>query len=136
MKIKKILALTLSMMLMFSIIAVPLHAYGITPYWVNTSCVRIAHQYNNGKAECSVRIEGYTGTDKIDNVNITLSKVVGNYLIEIKSWSGLSADGDTFRFYDEASGVSRGSTYRLEVSADVHRNGIVEPIEAHGDITY
>lgn len=136
MKIKRILALVLSMMLMLSIIAIPAHASDIVPYWDNTDTVTIAHGYVSGKAACSVTIFAFDGTDKIDNVTITLSKVVGNDLIEIKTWTGLSAKGDTFQFYGEAEGVTSGSKYRLAVTADVHRNGTVESLDEYSERVY
>ena len=124
------------MMLLLSVITVSVCASDITPYWDNTETVRIAHGYASGKAACSVTIFAFDGTDKIDNVTITLSKVVGNSLIEIESWSGLSASGDTFRFYGEASGVTSGSKYRLAVTADVHRNGTVESLDEYNERVY
>ena len=136
MKIKRIPALFLSMMLMFSIVAAPVCASDVVPYWDNTSSVIIAHMGESGKASCSVTIYAFDGTDKIDNVTITLSKVVGDDLIEIKTWTGLSAEGDTFRFYGEASGVVSGSKYRLAVKADVHRNGTVESLDQYGERVY
>lgn len=136
MKIKRIPALFLSMMLMFSIVAAPVCASDVVPYWDNTSSVIIAHMGESGKAKCSVTIYAFDGTDKIDNVTITLSKVVGDDLIEIKTWTGLSAEGDTFRFYGEASGVVSGSKYRLAVKADVHRNGTVESLDEYGERVY
>ena len=136
MKIKKILALVLSMMLMLSIIVTPAYASDIAPYWDNTDTVRIVHGYVSGKAACAVTIFAFDGTDKIDNVTITLSKVVGDDLIEIKTWTGLSAKGDTFHFYGEAEGVTSGSKYRLAVKADVHRNGRVESLDQYGERIY
>lgn len=136
MKIKKILALVLSMMLMLSVIAVRVCASDIVPYWDNTSSVTIVHGYVSGKATCSVTIDAYSGTDKIDNVTITLSEVVGDNLIEVKSWSGLSVNDDIFHFYGEASGVSGGNKYRLTVKADVHRNGTVESLDEYSERVY
>ena len=136
MKIKRILALVLSMMLMLSIVAAPVSASGIVPYWNNTKTVTIVHMYDSGKALCSVTINAFADADKIDNVTITLSKVVGDDLIEIKTWTDLSAKGDTFRFYGEAEGVTSGSKYRLAVKADVHRNGTVESLDEYGERIY
>ena len=136
MKIKKIIAIVLSMMLMLSVIMVPAYASDIVPYWSNTSAVTLVHGYVSGKAACSVTIAGMSGTTKIDNVSITLYKVNRNRLIEIESWTGLSDVGDTFSFYGEASGVETGSKYRLTVKADVHRNGTVESLNESSERTY
>ena len=136
MKIKKIIAIVLSMMLMLSVIMVPAYASDIVPYWSNTSAVTLVLGYVSGKAACSVTIEGMSGTTKIDNVSITLYKVNRNRLIEIESWTGLSDVGDTFSFYGEASGVETGSKYRLTVKADVHRNGTVESLNESSERTY
>lgn len=136
MKIKKIIAIVLSMMLMLSVIMVPTYASDIVPYWSNTSAVTLVHGYVSGKAACSVTIEGMSGTTKIDNVSITLYKVNRNRLIEIENWTGLSDVGDTFSFYGEASGVETGSKYRLTVKADVHRNGTVESLNESSERTY
>ena len=136
MKIKKIIAIVLSMMLMLSVIMVPAYASDIVPYWSNTSAVTLVHGYVSGKAACFVTIEGMSGTTKIDNVSITLYKVNRNRLIEIESWTGLSDVGDTFSFYGEASGVETGSKYRLTVKADVYRNGTVESLNESSERTY
>ena len=136
MKIKKIIAIVLSMMLMLSVIMVPAYASDIVPYWSNTSEVTLVHGYVSGKAACSVTIEGMSGTTKIDNVSITSYKVNRNRLIEIERWTGLSDVGDTFSFYGEASGVETGSKYRLTVKADVHRNGTVESLNESSERTY
>jgi len=139
MKTQKLLALTLSMLFILSIVAVPVCAAvapSLSPLWENTFQVWLAHQRIDGYACCSVIIEGFTGTDKIDNVNITLSLVTGANLVEIASWEGLSAIGDTFEFYDEIPNVPGGQVYRLNVTADVHKDGYVESLDQYSDIRY
>ena len=139
MKNKKLLALALSLMLMLSVIAVPVCAAvspTISPLWDNTAMVQISHQRIDGYACCNIEIKGLSGTTKIDNVNITLSRVSGSQLIEVATWDNLSDTGDTFDFYEEVANVPGGYTYRLSFTADVHRNGTVESLDQFSDRYY
>ena len=139
MKNKKLLVLTFSLMFMLSVIAVPVCAAvapTISPLWDNTAMVQISHQRIDGYACCDIEIRGFSGTNKIDNVNITLSRVSGSRLIEVATWEDLSATGNTFHFYDEVPNVPGGYTYRLSFTADVHRNGTVESLDQFADKFY
>ena len=139
MKNKKLLVLALSLIFMLSVIALPICAAAdptISPLWDNTAMVQISHQRIDGYACCDIEIQGFSGTTKIDNVNITLSRVSGSQLIEVATWEDLSATGDTFDFYDEVANVPGGYTYRLSFTADVHRNGTVESLDQFSDRYY
>ena len=139
MKNKKLLVLTFSLMFMLSVIALPICAAAdptISPLWDNTAMVQISHQRIDGYACCDIEIQGFSGTTKIDNVNITLSRVSGSQLIEVATWDDLSDTGDTFHFYDEVANVPGGYTYRLSFTADVHRNGTVESLDHFSDRYY
>ena len=139
MKNKKLLVLALSSIFMLRVIALPICAAAsptISPLWDNTAMVQISHQRIDGYGCCDIEIRGFTGTTKIDNVNITLSRVSGSKLIEVASWEDLSATGDTFDFYEEVANVPGGYTYRLSFTADVHRNGTVESLDQFSDRYY
>ena len=139
MKNKKLLVLALSLIFMLSVIALPICAAAdptISPLWDNTDMVQISHQRIDGYACCDIEIQGFSGTTKIDNVNITLSRVSGSQLIEVATWDDLSDTGDTFDFYDEVANVPGGYTYRLSFTADVHRNGTVESLDQFSDRYY
>ncbi|MDD6266254.1 MAG: hypothetical protein PUB34_08170 [Clostridia bacterium] len=133
---ERLICSLLAVIILMSTLVYTAFASDIMPLWDNTYSVSITHGLVDGKACCNVEIIGYTGTSKIDNVTITLYKKVGNALILIEEWENLSATGSKFRFYDEVDGVASGYTYRLTVTADVHRNGTVENIDTYGDSAY
>lgn len=136
MKNKRIFCALIAVVILLNVLACTIFADDIMPLWDNTRSVHITHGLVDGKACCSVNIYGYSGTSKIDNVTITLYKKVGKALILIEEWENLSATGSKFSFYDEVAGVASGYTYRLTVTADVHRNGTVENIDTYGDTAY
>ncbi|MBQ8551907.1 MAG: hypothetical protein IJ428_03730 [Clostridia bacterium] len=96
----------------------------------------MSHDNVDGYACCYVYIKAYEGTDKIDNVNIKLYRSVGSVLIIEESWENLSVAGDEFEFYDEVADVPTGYAYRLQVTADVHRYGVVESLDLYHDVYY
>ena len=133
---KRLICFIFTVVILLSTVVCSTSASDVVPLWDNTYRVRITHGLVDGKACCNVEIIGYTGTSEIDNVTITLYKKVGNALILIEEWENLSATGSKFSFYDEVAGVASGYTYRLTVTADVHRNGTVENIDTYGDSDY
>lgn len=133
---ERLICSILAVIILMSTLVYTAFASDIMPLWDNTYSVSITHGLVDGKACCNVEIIGYSGTSEIDNVTITLYKKVGKALILIEEWENLSATGSKFSFYDEVAGVASGYTYRLTVTADVHRNGTVENIDTYGDTAY
>lgn len=110
--------------------------FSVEPRWSNTRWVIMYHDYVDGDAHCEVDIGGLQGTTRIDNVDIELYKSSQNCWLIVESWENLYADGSTFYFYEIVENVEPGYTYRLTVSADVHRNGTVESISYDKDVYY
>lgn len=109
----------------------------ISPLWTNTEFVVVGHQYRDGDSWCNVRIQGQSGTTSIDNIDIVLYKYHGSGVFSIvERWDDLSCTGAEFAFFDTVENVETGYTYRLEVSADVHRNGTIESICQNKDVAY
>lgn len=136
MKTKKLLSIILLLILSFNIVSLPILADDIMPRWQNIFSVTINHGLDDSTACCYVRVKAYSGTDKIDNIDINLYQMVGSALILVASWNDLSTTGDEFTFYDEVSDVVGGYTYRLAITADVHRYGYVEQLDTYGDVAY
>lgn len=109
----------------------------IVPRWNNTSTVTIKNAYESGQASLSITIYGLSDVDKIDNVDIDLYHVTSLGTITlIAYWDDLSANSFVFRFSDKVSNVYQGHTYRLEYTADVHRNGSVETVSGYKESVY
>ncbi|MBQ8640774.1 MAG: hypothetical protein IJ480_01030 [Clostridia bacterium] len=136
MKNKKYSTLLLTLLLIVSVIPFNISANEIMPLWDNTRSVYITHGLVDGNACCSVDINALTGTSKIDNVDITLYRIIGSALVLVEEWEDLSTTGSIFNFYDEVENVPGGYTYRLTVTADVHRYGIIENLDLYSDINY
>lgn len=129
---KKIISVFVVLSLMVGVLMLPISA--VEPRWSNTSMVIMQHGYFNGSAECVIEIDGYSGAT-ISNVDIRLDKVVGDTLVNVASWNDLSS-GQYFTFLETVSGVELYCTYRLSFTAEVHRNGTVEPLDMHKDVYY
>lgn len=129
---KKFVSLFVVFSLMVGVLMVSISA--VEPRWSNTSLVIMQHGYFNGSAECVIEIDGYSGA-KISNVDIRLDKVVGTTLINVASWNNLSS-GQYFEFLETVPNVDLYCTYRLSFTAEVYRNGTVEPLNMHKDVYY
>ncbi len=136
MKTKRILSFIFILTLSLHLFTFPALADEIMPRWDNISRVILVHGLYEGDAHCNVTINGYSGTDKIDNINIELYRIAGNALILVEQWEDLSVTGATLDFYGIAEDVEGGYTYRLAVTADVHRYGLVEHLDTYGDVVY
>ena len=74
-----------------------------------------------------------TGTTGISNCTITLTDSNGSV---VKSWKNLSATGSTLTFLKTVSGVTKGETYTLSVTATVKTNGSSENVSDSVTKTY
>lgn len=136
MKTKRFITIALIFIMSLNFMVMPTLASSVTPRWENIYFVDIVHGPDNGKACCYIYINAYDGTDRIDNVDIKLYQKVGSSLILVARWDDLSSVGDEFEFYGEADNAPAGYTYRLAITADVHRYGYVERLDTYGDIAY
>lgn len=84
-------------------------------------------------ATCYGKITGDSGTTSITNCTVTLSDSDGNI---VKSWSNLSSTGATLIFSKTATKVTKGESYTLSVTANVHRNGSSEIVSDSITATY
>ena len=132
----KFLSFILILLLSFNIFTIPTLANEIMPCWENIYYVELVHGLDNGKAGCYIYIDAYTGTNKIDDIDISLYQIVGNALILVAHWDDLSVTGDEFTFYEEAGNAQAGNTYRLAITANVHRYGYVERLDTYSDVVY
>lgn len=109
-------------------------AVSVSARYSDTNTITLSLSYSSEKgATCYGKIIGKSGTTSITNCNFTLTDSDGN---EVKSWSNLSATGATLTFSKSASGVTKGETYTLSVSATVNRNGSSENVSDSISRTY
>lgn len=134
MKTKKLISFFLALTLLFAVIALPISA--VTPRWTNVDYIFLHHYYSDGVAKVAVRIVGAAGTTLIDDVDIKLYRVVDGILVLEGWWLNLSQTGDEFELIDEVDNVLTNAVYRLVVSADVHRNGVVETVSDYYETNY
>ena len=116
--------------------AVPANA--VEPRWDNTmSIILYQDYYANEGMYCYIEIVGHYHVTSIQNIDIVLSKKVGNTWVEVASWLDYSSDDDEFvcevvaghlRLADIAS-----ETFRLCVTADVYAGNSVEHVESYYD---
>jgi len=91
--------------------------------WVNTSTIFSDLTFRGTTAECSVCIDGFSGTTAI-SATYELQRKVGNSYVTIKTWTA-SGSGYYLDWYDTYT-VTAGYTYRLYITAKVTRNGTTE----------
>lgn len=131
MKKSKVVAIILAILICSTIYSIPASAavdYGtdaITPMWTNTSTIALSISYSGTNATCTIDIQGYSGTTKVD-ATIRLYKLVNGVWILKNTWNETSSK--TYLVCEEKALVDRGYRYKLEVSATVLRYGSNEYI--------
>jgi hypothetical protein len=100
-------------------------AVSISPQWTNVNDITLDLYFEDGEAGCSGKIRALSGTTKISAV-FTLERKSGTSWILEKTWSQSSNTNSLSFFGTDA--VAAGYTYRLSVTADVTRNGVVETV--------
>lgn len=103
------------------------------PRYSDNSTITLGLSYSLSGASCYARIKGSTGTTSISNCTVTLTDSKGSV---VKSWTNLSATGTTLTFSKTASGVTKGESYTLSVTATVNRNGSSENVSDSVTKTY
>ena len=129
---KKISLVFLCIILIISTVTVS----AVEPRWSNTRWVTLYHEYISGDAHCEVEIRGRSGTTRIDNIDISLYLLYGDFAALIKNWENLYVNESVFYFYEIVENVQSGFVYRLIVSADVHLDGTVESISLYQDVQF
>lgn len=91
--------------------------------WVNASLIVLDLSYSGDKVTCTGRIKGYSDVNSI-TATFTLKRVNDNgTLTTVKTWPNLTSSSNSLNFLDTYSPVSKGQTYRLEVSATLVTTG-------------
>ena len=124
MKIKRLISV-----LLLVVMALSMTAYAVQPRWTNTLGITMENAYDNGDAKLRITINARSDAEKIDNVDIRFYHVAtsGTETL-IASWDDLSVNDFIFHWVEYVENVHQYHTYRLEFTADVHRNGYVETI--------
>ena len=107
--------------------------------WCFNSWVCYSFSPANNEVQFIVSISAYSGTTKIDNINIILwQEADDSEFTIIDSLNGLSCTGNFFELRDSFYNpqIQIGNTYRLSITADVYYNGIVEQISEYRDTYY
>ncbi len=118
---------------MLGMMSVTAFADQIQPCYSDTNPTKLSLSFSSGKATCSVMITGKSGTTSITNCTMTLTDDNGTV---IASWSNLSSSGDSLSSIKKASGVTKGKTYTLSVTATINRNGSSENVSDSVTRTY
>ena len=131
MKIQKLISV-----LLLVVMALSMTAYAVQPRWTNTLAITMENAYDSGDALLRISINALPETDKIDNVDIRFYHVATSGVETlIASWDDLSVNDFCFHWVEYVENVHKFHTYRLEFTADVHRNGYVERIsDAHTSV--
>ncbi len=95
------------------------------PRYSDNNTITLSLSYTSSGASCYARIKGGTGTTSITNCTVKLTDSNGNV---VKSWTGLSATGTSLVFSKTATGVTKGETYTLSVSATVNTSNSNERV--------
>lgn len=118
---------------MLGMVSITAFADQIQPYYSDTNPIRLSLSFSSGKATCSVMITGKSGTTSINNCTVTLTDDNGTV---IASWINLSSSGDSLSSIKKASGVTKGKTYTLSVTATINGNGSSEKVSNSVTKTY
>lgn len=89
--------------------------------------------FSSGGANCYTKIVGSAGTTSITNCTMTLKDSSGTV---VKTWSSLPSTGGILIASKTATGVTKGKTYTLSISATVNRNGTSERVSDSVTATY
>lgn len=95
------------------------------PRYSDNSTITLGLSYSLSGASCYARIKGSAGTTSISNCTVTLTDGKGSV---VKSWTNLSATGTTLSISKTVSGVTKGETYTLSITATINRNGSSETV--------
>lgn len=110
---------------MIAVMSNTVFAEPIQPYYTDTNMTKITLSFSSDKATCSGTITGKSGTTSITNCTVKLTDSDGNI---VKSWTNLSTTGTTLTFSKTATGVTKGKTYTLTVSATVNTSNSNERV--------
>lgn len=107
-----------------------------SPRWVNTEEIITTLDDVNGKPTCTIIITGFSGTSKIDNINITIYRISNNVMFLVDEWKNMSVNSSVFEFSETVDNAISGYTYQINIKASVHRNGVTEKLDQNVNIKY
>ena len=144
MKTRRIAALILAAML-FGGLCAPAYASQdpdsareepiVTTRYTNTDTAILSLNFPNGVAEFAVKIYGITGVTKI-SADIKLQLKSGSSYTDVKIWPTQTQYTDIFKYTDTYSGIKKGNTYRLFVTASVTKGSVTEVVTFWTEGTY
>lgn len=135
---KKIKALLLACLMMFSMLSLPVSAndYDIMPVWENTNEVLITHAPVGTTACCQIDMNIARGAT-IEDAEIRLIDMTAGTIV--KRWYNPEFDVDalnTHSFYDEVPNITLGHAYELYIYCKVWHNGVYDEISLSGTGQY
>jgi hypothetical protein len=127
MSFKKMLALCLAAILVFTAAPITQASAAVTPLWINTSTVSTAILFSGTDATCQVSINALSGSTIEADIYLYKQNANGTYSLE-ESW--LDETSASIFFFSEPYTVISGKTYKLSVTAVVTRNGTSETVSS------
>jgi len=119
---KKVVHMLVAVMLVITQLAIVSGAADIMPLWENITLISCEVTFDGTDGVVYSRIDGDAGVTKITG---TLTLYEGSR--EIMSWD-IDEDDDYWSVMYAFDGV-KGKTYRLELEAEVYKDGLWEPVE-------
>lgn len=135
---KRIKALLLACLMMFSMLSLPVSAndYDIMPIWENTNDVLIIHGPVGTTACCQIDMN-IARNATIEDVEIRLIDVTAARVV--KRWYDPEFYVDavnTHSFYGEVPNITLGHVYDLYIYCKVYKNGVYDEISLSGTAQY
>ena len=132
---KRIFSMVLCICLLAGLL-VTAAAAAVMPRWTNVDKADPQITFSGSNAYCTGIVRGKADTTKITATH-TLYQVNSNgSTTVVKEFAPQTVSGSTLNFSGTASGVTRGSTYRLQVYVSCTRNGMTESFYTSIDKTY
>lgn len=119
-KIKHLISIILSFVI---IISTATAVAAIEPRYSDTHSLRISLSFSGTSANCVADLIGAKGTTSISDGHLILTDSNGNVKGD---WENLSSNTGTLYVSKSVSGLTKGETYTLTLSANVKRNGNTE----------
>ena len=119
---KKVVYMLIAAILVMTQIVVVTGASDVKPLWDNITLISCEVTFKGTEGIVYSRIDGDAGVTKITG---TLTLYEGRR--EINSWD-IEENDDYWSVLYAFEGV-KGKTYRLELEAEVYKNGVWEPVE-------
>lgn len=97
----------------------------VEPRMSDTTKVTVTLAFIDTTAYCEAIVTGADGTTSITNGHLVLTDSSGTVVAE---WTNLSSNSKRLAVSKSTSGLTKGETYTLTISAKVNRNGRSEDV--------